>query len=594
MKNTIFCMVALTALVSLADPYTGLWVGTVSLRAVNEVSIPLNKDNVPVAPDPTKPTATGDRADLTLILHVNEAGQVSLLKDVAIINRNLSGDASATASDIAAAGSDEGSLSLVTDPKLYAEYPMQKAVRLASVVFDFGDAKATRVLDALVNNVVNLAKVKTEAASASGIDTAVERNLLVAEAEAEVEAWPTSVLGAANVAASYALFLDEVKGSIPDIAASSALTTEPAWTFFQTATNLYLSSPFRDTRAMDLVRAVQAAGTTHALSNAWNSAAALADVDNRALRLLSGKLAGDAVADAARYASTNAATVTVNDLMFLPSVQTLIVSALASKVAGYAIDSRATDAVDGALAGIVAAAHAGHAASTAAGLIEQDALAAGRAALASGAAKWPATRNAPTADYTAFVTSSAFAGVPVTAIRAALAAALTERVQNPLSWEDSITSIARAAAVNALQSVYSAAARAMQNELPLVGSFGLGSGDPRFLADIPSTESLGAAGLAGQILLPANHPTNPFRHRRHPDHSSGFDITRNIRIDFDAAQEEGRIPSVTRGVSTVSGLYREEVFGLHKPLGPGKDVGLRTEGRFQLNRVSAIGTLNGK
>ena len=134
----------------------------------------------------------------------------------------------------------------------------------------------------------------------------------------------------------------------------------------------------------------------------------------------------------------------------------------------------------------------------------------------------------------------------------------------------------------------------MQNELPLAGSFGLGSGDPRFLADLSSTESLGAAGLTGQILLPANHPTNPFRHRRHPDHSSGFDITRNIRIDFDAAQAEGRIPSVTRGVSTVSGLYREEVFGLHKPLGPGKDVGLRTEGRFQLNRVSAIGTLNGK
>jgi len=145
-----------------------------------------------------------------------------------------------------------------------------------------------------------------------------------------------------------------------------------------------------------------------------------------------------------------------------------------------------------------------------------------------------------------------------------------------------------------LQSVYSAAARAMQNELPLVGSFALGSGDPRFLADIPSMESLGAAGLAGQILLPANHPTNPFRHRRHPDHSSGFDITRNIRIDFDAALTEGSIPSVTRGVSTVSGLYREEVFGLHKPLGPNKDVGLRTEGRFQLNRVSAIGTLNGK
>jgi hypothetical protein len=44
----------------------------------------------------------------------------------------------------------------------------------------------------------------------------------------------------------------------------------------------------------------------------------------------------------------------------------------------------------------------------------------------------------------------------------------------------------------------------------------------------------------------------------------------------------------------VGGVYREEIWGLHKPLGPGKNVGLRTEGRFQLNRVSVIGSLNGK
>ncbi len=594
MKKTLAWLTAWTATVSFADPYTGLWVGTASLTTVNEVSVPLDENNVPRAPDPTRPTATGDRADLTLILHVNDAGQVSLLKDVAIVNRNVSGDPSATAADIAAAGSDEGSLSLVTDPGLYAQYPLQKAVRMASAVFDFGDAQATRVLDALVDNVVNRAKVIAEQASDSEVATAAQRNLLVEEAAAEVGGWKADALEALDVAASYEDFIASVKDSIPAIADSPALTTGSAWTSYLAATNLYLASAFGDTRAMQLVRATQAAGTANGLSNAWNAAAALADVDARVQRLLSGKVAGDAVAEAAAFASSNAATVTVGELGSLPAVEAAVTAALAAKVAAYDVDSRATDALDDALARIVAAARTGSAAGTAPALIRQDALAAGRAALAAGAAKWPVARGAPTADYTAFVRSAAFAEVPEKAMRAAVAAALSARVQNPLSWLASVRAVARAAAVNALQSAYGAAARAMLNELPLEGTFGLGSGDPRFAADLEEEESLGPAGLLGQIFLPANHPTNPFRHRRHPDHTSGVDITRNIRIDFDAAQEDGKIPSVARGVSTVSGLYREEVFGLHKPLGPGKDVGLRTEGRFQLNRVSAIGALNGK
>lgn len=594
MKKILTWMTALTALVSLADPYTGLWVGTASLRTVNEVSIPLGEDNVPVAPDPTKPTATGDRADLTLIFHVNDAGQVSLLKDVAIVNRNPSGDPSATIAAIAAAGSDEGSLSLVTDPSLYAEYPLQKAVRMASVVFDFGDARATRVLEEMVNLVVDQAKVSTLLASDEEVATAAGRNQIVEDAVAAVDGNMAARMAATDVAHTYAQFLDSVKGDIPAIAGSASLTTGAAWTYYQEATNLYLASSFHDTRAMELVRGVQAAGTANALSNAWNAAAVLTDVDNTVLRLLAGKVAGDAVVEAARFAATNAETVTTAALQDLPLVQELISAALSSKVAAYAIDSRATDAVDDALARIVDAAHDGFAGGKAEALIEQEAQAAGRAALAAGAAKWPGTRSSPTTDYTAFVKSAAFAGVPQAAMRAAAGAALAERVENPLSWETTVWAVAKAAAVNALQPVYSTAARAMLNELPMEGTFALGSGDPRFSLMLAPAETLGAPGLSGQILLPANHPTNPFRHRRHPDHTTGFDIIRNIRIDFDAMPTEGDIPSVTRGVSTVSGIYREEVFGLHKPLGPGKDVGLRTEGRFQLNRVSAIGSLNGK
>jgi hypothetical protein len=47
-------------------------------------------------------------------------------------------------------------------------------------------------------------------------------------------------------------------------------------------------------------------------------------------------------------------------------------------------------------------------------------------------------------------------------------------------------------------------------------------------------------------------------------------------------------------VDRIPGTYREEFFGLHKPLGPDKDIGLRVEGRFELNRISTIDTLNAR
>ena len=65
------------------NPYRGLWVGQVALNRVNEVTIPLDEDNNPIAPDPVVATPTADTAYFRLILHVNGSGQVSLLKDVA-------------------------------------------------------------------------------------------------------------------------------------------------------------------------------------------------------------------------------------------------------------------------------------------------------------------------------------------------------------------------------------------------------------------------------------------------------------------------------------------------------------------------------
>ena len=592
MKTTLTWMAALTAMAALADPYTGLWVGAVSLRTVNEVSVPLDENNEPKAPVSTIPTPTGDQADLRLILHVNDAGQVSLLKDVAIINRNLSGDASATIAEIAEAGSDAWSLSLVTDPSLYIDYPMQKATRVAGVAFDFGDARATHVLDALMDKVVVMATNIVSTKTASAIATASDRNLIIESAVAEVKLWGPEEVSKANVAASYQTFLDTYNGTVQAIAATPGGGTAA----LNSALALRGASPFGDTRAEEFVRAIQQAGTTNGYTNAWNAAANAADVANTVRRLLSGKVAGDALIAAARYAATNA-SVTASGLSALSSSTNLVRQAADSK---WNNDTRATSAVNEMFVRIAAVAQVGHAAGDSPLIIQMDAAAAGQAALLEALAQYPASHSAPTAGYTAFVTSDEYTSmddsksVLVRATRAAVAAALTERVENPLTYTATLTTVAKTAILNAVQSTYSAAARVQLHALPLDGTFGLDSGDPTFTLDVPSGGTLSPAGLTGTISLPANHPTNPFRHRRHPDHTTGFDITRNIRIDFDALNASGTIPSLTRGVSTVGGLYREEIFGLHKPLGANQDVGIRTEGRFQLNRISTIGTLNGR
>lgn len=102
-----------------------------------------------------------------------------------------------------------------------------------------------------------------------------------------------------------------------------------------------------------------------------------------------------------------------------------------------------------------------------------------------------------------------------------------------------------------------------------------------------------AAALEGTLRLAASHPTNPFRHRRHPDHRVGFDVTRKLRLDFDG-EAGGTLERAGYGVDRITGVYREEILGLHKPLGPGRDVGLRVEGKFRLQRLALIETLNAR
>ena len=588
-KPAVFCWCLAVALSASADgvsPYAGLWVGEVALRTVNEVSIPKDENNADVAPNPAIPTATADRADILLLLHVNGAGQVSLIKDVAVVNRNASGNPSATLAEVAASDSDESALSLVTDPRLYAEFPMQKAVRLSSVVFDFGDAQATAAVDALVSNVVAQAVAYAQGVSVSAIDTIAERNEIVNAQGQTIADAQAGLVAAANVAAGFSAFLNDFTPA-KVLLVAQAPDGVAAQEMLAAATALKNASFFGDTRALEMVDAVKAAGTNGAL----NAAATFSDTGNLYQRYVCGKLFGDALAAAAVCASTNPAvtlTALKGGLASAATEEALRIQALSSPYD----DTRAVTALDTVLNAALAAALANSGKPSVE--IEELAAAAGKAALAELVARYPVPRTAPTGDYTAFVTSEAFTGAPLTAARAALAAALLEKADNPLTWQAEVPVVARDAAVNALQAVYSSAALAVRNELPLAGAFGPGSGDSRFTADVLPQGQLGPAGLTGTIRLPANHPTNPFRHRRNPDHSTGFDITRNIRIDFDAAAGTNGVVSAAYGVTTVTGLYREEVLGLHKPLGPDKNIGLRTEGRFQLNRVSRIDTLNAK
>ena len=589
-QTAAFCgclAAALSASAGGVSPYAGLWVGEVALRTVNEVSIPKDENNVDVAPNPAIPTATADRADVLLLLHVNGAGQVSLLKDVAVVNRNASGNPSATLAEVAALGSDESALSLVTDPRLYAEFPMQKAIRLSSVVFDFGDAQATAAVDALVSNVVAQVVAYTQSVPVSDIDAIDERNAKVDTQGQVIAAAQAGLVAAADVSEGFGAFLNQFT---PAKVLAVAQTTNgvDAQEMTAAATTLKNASFFGDTRALEMVGAVKAAGTNEAL----NAAATFSDTGNLYQRYMCGKLFGDALAAAAVCASTNPA-VTLTELKGGPAsaatMEALRIQALSSPYA----DTRAVTALDTVLNAVLAEALASSGKPSAE--IEGLAAAAGKSALAEQVARFPVPRTAPTGDYTAFVTSAAFkTGAPLTAAQASLAAALLEKADNPLTWQARVPVVARDAAVNALQAVYSSAALAVRNELPLAGAFGLGSGDARFTADVLPQGQLGPAGLTGTIRLPANHPTNPFRHRRNPDHSTGLDITRNIRIDFDATASTNGVVPAAYGVTTATGLYREEVLGLHKPLGPDKNVGLRTEGRFQLNRISRIDTLNAK
>jgi hypothetical protein len=135
---------------------------------------------------------------------------------------------------------------------------------------------------------------------------------------------------------------------------------------------------------------------------------------------------------------------------------------------------------------------------------------------------------------------------------------------------------ANAAALKALTDarVFAAADGVVVNEVPMQGTFA------------PSSR------LTCTLYMGASHPTNPFRHRMNPDHTVGYSITRALTIQFDPANGTNAFQTVGFGVDRITGTYREEIQGLHKPLGPQQNVGLITEGIITLERISQVDTLN--
>ncbi|MDB6152670.1 MAG: hypothetical protein JWL90_1123 [Chthoniobacteraceae bacterium] len=123
--------------------------------------------------------------------------------------------------------------------------------------------------------------------------------------------------------------------------------------------------------------------------------------------------------------------------------------------------------------------------------------------------------------------------------------------------------------------------------------------------DFAGTEVLlsGSFGssLAGKIEIGRTLPTNPFKHRYHPDHDDldaqflpfpgnipaeaqeVWSVTRDLELTFDTPTTSNNTPS--SGYSERTGSYRETVTGLHKNV-------IITKGTFRLSRLNTLGEIN--
>lgn len=122
-----------------------------------------------------------------------------------------------------------------------------------------------------------------------------------------------------------------------------------------------------------------------------------------------------------------------------------------------------------------------------------------------------------------------------------------------------------------------------------------------FSLDAPLLQKSGSSfgkELDFEVVLPYDHPVNPFVHRYHPDHDNqdarfeqqlpegreSFTVWRDVSLEFSATDPEG-LELAGYGDTYVGGIYREALTGIHKNV-------VHTEGTFRLHHVSRVGILN--
>jgi len=262
---------------------SGLWVGEVLLGKVAEVSVPLDQNNVPRAPDPDTPTETSDLASLKLIIHVDSAGVFRLLKDVAILKRNPNNLDAVL----------EGDISLITDPSLYSDFPGQFAQRIASATFDFGDEKATEAVTAVMDYAVdagifiiqsnaNATKVEIKTAAKSAAD---------------------SIISAADVDKQ---FDDYIKSHLTGQKIEEKVANGGAFVKDAEAAPV---EPFNDNRLTEMVDTLnsilsEAISDSQKLNKLHNTAASFVDSGSEYERFLSGYYISQMIQGAAEEAAT--------------------------------------------------------------------------------------------------------------------------------------------------------------------------------------------------------------------------------------------------------------------------------------------------
>ncbi len=149
--------------------------------------------------------------------------------------------------------------------------------------------------------------------------------------------------------------------------------------------------------------------------------------------------------------------------------------------------------------------------------------------------------------------------------------------------------------------------------IPTFSGVALRDGDPvakRLGApaiDFPATAPDYAVTMAGSVSTPGtgtltasftidrNHPTNPFKHKYHPDHDNvgpfgpvpeAFDVTRTIQLAFSSTDPTGA-SSPEYGSSVLAGTYGEQF-----PAGALHKNPIAVSGSFRLTRVSLTARLN--